>query len=372
MMIPFVDLKAQYKSIKNEIDSAIAEVLTHTQFIQGEQVQEFEKTFASYNNSTYCIGLNSGTDALILGVRALGLESGEVLVAANTYFSGALAVSENGLKPVFVDIDSSDYGISLDDLRKKVTSRTRAIILTHLYGQPDKINEVLEIIKKSKKKIHLIEDVAQAHGATYLDRKVGSYGIFGAFSFYPGKNLGAYGDAGALVTNDSSVYKNLKLLREYGQEKKYFHKILGVNSRLDTIQAAVLNVKLKHLDSWNKKRREHALTYSKLINEHVPVLEIPKEFANRKSVYHLYVIRTNKRDKLLNYLRKNDILAQIHYPIPLHLQKGYKFLGYKKGDLPIVEEISSEILSLPMYPELKRINIEFVVGSLKKFFELHG
>lgn len=286
MKILFVDLKSQYQSIKKEINSAIKKVILSSQFIQGEEVKKFEEEFANYLGTEYCIGVNSGTDALILGIRALEIENGsEIIVSANTFIATALGVSENSLKPVFVDIDEQDYGINLADLKRKINSRTKAIILVHLYGQPDKIDEVKEIIKKTGKKIYLIEDACQAHGAKYKGKRVGNFGIFSAFSFYPGKNLGAYGDGGAIVTNDKKLAEKIKLLREYGQKKKYYHESLGINSRLDSIQAAILRVKLKYLDKWNKKRQEHAFLYNKLIQENIPEIITPKFFLIEKAYF---------------------------------------------------------------------------------------
>ena len=369
MNIPFVDLKLQYEEIQTEIENAIFKVIQSAKFIQGEDVNKFEEEFANYLGANYCIGVNSGTDALILGVRALELEQGdEILIPANTYISTALAASENGLRPVFVDINE-DFQINLEDLKRKINNRTKAIIVVHMYGQPDSIEKIRESIKKTGKKIHFIEDASQAHGAEYQGKKVGTFGIFSAFSFYPGKNLGAYGDAGAIVTNSKELANKYKLLREYGQREKYYHDILGVNSRLDSIQAAVLRVKLKHLDKWNEKRIKISEYYSDLLKKYVPFIQTPKIFNGRKNVFHLYVIKTKKRDGLLEYLKENKIQSLIHYPIPLHLQRAYAYLGYKRGDLRVTEKISSEILSLPIYPELTREMQEFVVDRISKYFE---
>ncbi len=370
MVVPLVDLDAQYKEIKTEIDVAIARVIGSSKFINGEDVIKFEEEFANYIGNTYCIGVNSGTDALILGVRALGLGQGdEVIIPANTYMSGALAASENGAKPVFADIDEEDFGINLKDLTNKVNNRTKAVIITHLNGQPDKIDEIKNILKKSGRKIYLVEDACQAHGAFYKDKRVGSFGVFSAFSFYPGKNLGAFGDAGAITTNDKNLAKKYKLLREYGQSKKYFHDVIGINSRLDTIQAAVLRVKLSHLDNWNTKRKEIASQYDKFFEKHLVLIKIPKHFKDRESVYHLYVIRVQQRDKLLKHLTKNNIQTLIHYPIPLHLQKAYRYLGYSEGDLPIAERVSSEILSLPIYPQLSKEKHDYILEKITEFYE---
>ncbi len=370
MRIPFVDLSAQYKEIKTEIDIAVARIIDSSKFIGGEDVGKFEEEFARYIGNAYCIGVNSGTDALILGVRALGLGQGdEIIIPANTYMSGALAASENGAKPVFVDIDEEDFGINLKNLTNKINNRTRAVIITHLNGQPDKIDEVKNILKKFGRKIYLIEDACQAHGAFYKNKRVGSFGIFSAFSFYPGKNLGAYGDAGAIATNDKMLAGKYKLLREYGQIKKYHHDSIGVNSRLDSIQAAVLRIKLPHLDKWNNERRKIALKYSSYLNEHFSFIKTPDNFNNRESIYHLYVIRIANRNKLLNYLEKNGIQVLIHYPVPLHLQKAYRYLGYSEGDLPIVEKVSSEILSLPIYPELNKEKLDYILEKITKFYK---
>ncbi len=369
MTIPFVDLNSQYEEIKPEIDAAIARVIESSKFIGGEDVAKFEEEFASYIGSAYCIGVNSGTDALILGVRALGLGQGdEIIIPANTYMSGALAASENGAKPVFTDIDEEDFGINLKDLVNKINNRTKAVIITHLNGQPDKVDEIKNILKKSGRKIYLIEDACQAHGAYYKGKRVGSFGIFSAFSFYPGKNLGAYGDAGAITTNDKKLAEKYKLLREYGQSKKYFHDVIGINSRMDTIQAAVLRVKLSHLDNWNTKRRGIASQYDKFFEKHLAFIKIPKHFKDRESIYHLYVIRVKERNKLLEHLTKNNIQALIHYPVPLHLQKAYGYLGYVKGNLPIVEKVSSEILSLPMYPQLTKEKQNYILEKIVEFY----
>ena len=369
MIIPFVDLKSQYKSIQSEIAVAMGNVLTTTHFIQGEEVKLFETEFANYIGVKQCVTVNSGTDALILGMRALGITKGdEVIVPVNTFIATALGVVENGATPVFVDIDPNDYGMSLDDLKKKITPKTKAIIAVHLYGQPEKIDEILEIIKNSGQQIHLIEDACQSHGSMYKGKRTGSFGIFAAFSFYPGKNLGAYGDGGALVTNDDTLAQNMKMIREYGQEKKYVHTSLGTNSRLDTIQAAVLRVKLPHLDDWNRKRQEAAVLYTSLLKESGLKIKTPAIFDNRLSVYHLYVIEVDARDEVLKYLNDHEVQALIHYPTPLHLQRAFAYLGYKKGDFPTVEASCERILSLPMFPELSKEQGEIVVQTIKDYY----
>ncbi|KKQ01736.1 MAG: Glutamine-scyllo-inositol transaminase [Candidatus Roizmanbacteria bacterium GW2011_GWA2_36_23] len=369
MDIPFVDLKTQYKNNKTEIDNAISTVISNSHFIQGEEVKLFEKEFSQYVNAQDCITVNSGTDALILGIKNLQLSTGdEIIIPANTFIATAIGATQNGLKPVFVDIDENDFGINLDDLKKKINSRTKAIIVVHLYGQPDKIDEIKKIIKNSRQKIYLIEDACQAHGALYKNKKVGNFGIFSAFSFYPGKNLGAYGDGGALIVNNSKLAKKLRLAREYGQKKKYYHDTLGVNSRLDTIQAAILRVKLKYLDIWNEKRKQAALMYSDNLKKLYPLVITPKIFRDRQSVYHLYVIRTKKRNQLIKYLNDRGIQALIHYPIPLHRQKAFSYLKYKKGDFPVTDMISDQIISLPIFPEIKKEQILFIVKSIYNFY----
>jgi len=340
-------------------------------FIQGDEVKNFEKNFSDYLEVKYCISVNSGTDALILGLRSLNLKpQDEVIIPANTFIATALGATENNLKPVFVDIDPQDFGIDLTDLKNKINQRTKAVVVVHLFGQPDKISEIKDIIKQSKQKIYLIEDACQAHGAYYYDKRVGGEGIFSAFSFYPGKNLGAYGDGGAIVTNDKRIAEKIKLLREYGQSKKYFHETLGINSRLDTIQAAILNIKLTRLDHWNKQRQAAALYYTNQIKTFFPNLLPPQKFFDRQSVYHLYVVRTKKRNQLLKFLNKNNVQALIHYPVPLHLQKAFHYLGYKKGDLPNTEKAASEILSLPIYPEITKKQIDYIIGKLKDFYKI--
>lgn len=367
--IPFVDLKAQYKEIKADIDKSIKTVLQNTNFINGNEVEEFENNFAKYIGVKYAVGVNSGTDALILGVRALDIKDGEVLVPANSYISSALAASENGLIPVFVDVDENDYGMDLEDLKKKINTKTKAIVVVHLYGLPDKLDEILKIIKSAKQKIFLIEDACQAHGATFKNKKVGSFGDFAAFSFYPGKNLGAYGDGGMITTNSKKINEKLKLLRQYGQIKKYYHESLGINSRLDTIQAAILNTKLKNLDKWNKNRDKIAKYYTEIIKKELPFIITPKEFDDRQSSWHIYCIRVPKRDELLDFLHSRNIEALIHYPVPIHRQHAYNYLNYKKGSLPKVENITTEIISLPLYPQITKLTVDEIVDCIKKFYK---
>jgi dTDP-4-amino-4,6-dideoxygalactose transaminase len=368
MSVPFVDLKGQYHNIQSEIDAAIKRVLEKGQFIGGEEVELFENEFAAYLDSKHCVSMNSGTDALILGVRALDLPSGsEIILPANTFYATALAASENNLKPIFTDIDENDFGMDISDLKKKITGKTKAVIAVHLYGQPDKMDEVQEVVKQSGKDIYFVEDAAQTHGAKLNGKRVGTTGIFAAFSFYPGKNLGAYGDGGALTTQDDTLARKYRLLREYGSEKKYYHSSLGRNSRLDTLQAAILRIKLQHLDKWNSARQKLAAYYTKKLSS-VKEIQVPHHFQNRESIYHVYVVRAQKRDELQAYLSSKGITTIIHYPVPLHVQEAYAYLGYKKGDLPKTEKACEEILSLPMYPEMTTEQADEVVQKIKEFY----
>lgn len=368
MHVPFVNLSSQFKEHENNIYSIIRNVFDNGQFIGGEPVSTFESNFARYIGTEHCISLNSGTDALILGTRALELDQGsEVIFPANTYYATLLAAKSNGLKPVLCEINDNDFGYSLAHLKKLINSRTKAIMVVHLYGQPDKVNEIQDLIKKSKRKIYIIEDSCQAHGSKLNGKRVGSYGIFSAFSFYPSKNLGAYGDGGAITTNDSSLEKRLRRVKEYGQSQKYHHESIGFNSRLDTLQAAILSYKLTHLDSWNGQRQSLAKIYDEMLRL-IPEVMIPKVFSNRKSIYHLYVIRTKERNALQVFLKERGIDTQIHYPYPIHLQNAWKSLKYKKGDFPTTETLSNEILSLPMYPELTERQVRYVCISIMNFF----
>jgi len=363
MNVPFVDLKRQYDSIKDEVNTKINEVLQNTHFILGENSDAFEKEFANYCGVKYGVGVASGSDALTLNLKALGVNKGdEVITVPNTFIATVDAISRNGAKPVFVDIDPETYNIDVAEIEEKITDKTKAIIPVHLYGQPADMDEIIKIAKKYDLKI--IEDACQAHGAEYKGKKVGSLSDVGCFSFYPAKNLGAYGDGGMVVTNNEQIAERIKMLRNYGQSKKYYHDFIGYNSRLDEIQAAVLRVKLRYLDEWNDKRREHAKLYNDLL-ENVSGIETPTEKEFVKHVYHLYVIRCKNRNELQNYLSSKGVSTGIHYPIPVHLQKAYKHLEYKEGDFPITEKYAKEILSLPMFPELTDEEIEVVVGLIR-------
>lgn len=363
MNIPFLDLKAQYKSIKPGIDSAIKRVVNNQNFVLGKELEAFEKEFAKYLGVKYVIGVNSGTDALILSLLSLNIgKDDEVITPANSFIATANAIVWAGAKPVLVDCDNDTYQIDVNQVEKAINKKTKAILPVHLYGAPAEIDKLVKIAKKHK--LFIIEDAAQAHGATLNNKKVGTFGDVSAFSFYPGKNLGGYGDGGAIATNNKKLYEKILLLRNHGQSKKYFHESFGINSRLDEIQASVLRVKLKYLDKWNKERNRVADIYNKsLIN--YKTQQIAK---GGKSCYHLFLIESDNREKLQKYLQKKGINTLIHYPIPIHLQNSYKYLGYKRGDFPISEKIADRILSIPSYAELGLARQNYVINRLKKFF----
>ncbi|MBA7530924.1 dTDP-3-amino-3,4,6-trideoxy-alpha-D-glucose transaminase [subsurface metagenome] len=366
-MIPLVDLKAQYNSIKTEIDNAIQRVLDNTSFIMGDELKKFEEEFALFCNTKYAIGVANGSDALILALRACGIGKGdEVITVPHTFIATTEAISNVGGKIIFVDIDSKTYTVDVSKIEEKIGNKTKAIIPVHLYGQSADMNPILKIAKKYDLKI--IEDAAQAHGAEYQGKKVGSIGDVACFSFYPGKNLGAYGDAGMITTNNEEIANKLKMLRNHGRlTAKYEHQIEGYSSRLDNLQAAILRVKLKYLNKWNSIRRKNARKYNELLNNIEGVIT-PHEADYANHVYHLYVIRTENRDKLIEELKLKGVATGIHYPTPLHLQPAYSYLGYKEGDFPITEKASQEILSLPMYAELNDRQIDEIVKLIKNFY----
>ncbi len=367
--IPFVDLKSQYKFIKPEINLAIKRVLDSTHFILGEEVEEFEKKFAKFCDTKYAVGVGSGLQALELGMRGLGIGEGdEVITPANSFIASSSAISATGAKPVLIDCDPKNFNIDPQLIEEKITEKTKAIMPVHLYGQPAEMDQIRKIAKKYN--LFIIEDACQAHGANYKNKRVGSIGTCAAFSFYPGKNLGAYGDGGMITTNSESLANKVFKMRNYGQSKKYYHDFLGGNSRLDTIQAAVLLVKLKYIEKWNKARLKAAQTYNKMLkNLPLKTPEIPQDATH---IFHLYVIKTPKRDELAKYLSSKGIATGQHYPIPIHLQKAYQDLGHKKGDFPITENLAQQILSLPMFPELTKTQIEYITSSIRSFFKISG
>ena len=365
MKINFVDLKRQYVDSKKEIDRAIWDVINSSQFILGKACNEFEKEFAKFTGVKFAISVGSGLSALELGMKSLSLGEGdEVLVPVNSFIASALAVSLTGATPILVDCLEDTFNIDVEKAEKVVTKRTRAIMPVHLFGQVADMETIQKFAKKYN--LDVIEDACQAHGASFKKRLAGSFGVVASFSFYPGKNLGAYGDGGMVTTNSKSVSEKIKMLRNYGQKEKYKHLLLGGNSRLDNLQAAILLVKLKKLKDWNAKRLENAKLYNHLL-QGLPIIT-PKIFPNYNHIFHLYVIRVDERDKLSQYLLSQGIPTQIHYPIPIHLQVAYKELGYKKGDFPVAEKLAREILSLPMHPELTSNEIRYICQKIKSFY----
>jgi len=363
MIIPFVDLKREYSEIKDEINEAVQKVMNKQWFILGEEVEKLEEEFSNYIGTKFGVAVNSGSDALYLAIKALGIGSGdEVITVSHTFVSTVDAIVRNGATPVFVDIDPETYTMDVTQIEDKITEKTKAIIPVHLYGYPADMDSINTITKKYN--LFVIEDACQAHGSEYKGKKVGSIGDIACFSFYPTKNCGAYGDGGMIVTNNEEIAKKLSMLRNYGQSQKYYYDFVGINSRLDEIQAAVLRVKLKHLDEWNERRRSIAKLYNELLKDSNVILPIEKNYT--KHVYHLYVIRSKNRDELQQYLLEKGIQTQIHYPLPVHKQKAYLDLGFDVS-LPITEKVCNEILSLPMYTWLHEEEILKVVEEIKAF-----
>lgn len=361
MQIPFLDLKKQYKAIKQEIDEAIADVIKKTAFVGGEHVKRFEEEFASFCGAEYCVGVGNGTDALFIALKALGIGDGnEVITSANSFIATAEAITLTGAKVVFVDCDPQTYNIDVKKIPSAITPRTKAIIAVHLYGQPADMVTLQKVAREYR--LYMIEDAAQAHGAEINGQRVGCLGHVACFSFYPGKNLGAYGDAGAIVTNDEELAIRCRMIGNHGRVKKYDHDFEGVNSRLDGLQAAILSVKLKHLEEWTKKRRERADIYKDFLQD--TEVNIPVEAVGVKHVYHLYVVRVPSRDTVQAALKKKGINTGIHYPIALPNLKAYEYLGYGPQNFPVATQYSKEILSLPIYPELSRSQIEYICKQL--------
>ncbi len=366
MQIPLVDLRAQYAKIKPDIDAAIQRVLGNTNFILGKEVADFEKAFAGYVKVDSAVGVASGTAALHLALLACGVGPGdEVITVAHTFTATAEAIFHTGARPVFVDIDSRTYNIDHNQVEDAITPRTKAIVPVHLYGHPADMDALLDIAQRHS--LWLIEDAAQAHGALYNGRRCGSIGHLACFSFYPGKNLGAYGDAGMVTGNDETLLSKVRQLRDHGRTNKYEHEEIGWGERLDALQAAILRAKLPYLEGWIEARRTLARRYSKLMAS-LDVLT-PYEVRNVRHVYHLYVIRVPRRDALLMHLKARGIGAGVHYPIPLHRQSAYLKEGYGDIQLPVTEQVAAEVLSLPIYPELTNEQIEYVVDTIEEFFK---
>jgi len=354
--------------LKSSLFPKMESEISQGHFILGSEVEKFEHDFSSYLNASYCVGLDNGSTALEFALRALGIGPGdEVIAPAHTFIATVCSISFTGARPVLVDVDPQSYNLDAKLLERAITSKTKAVLPVHLYGQPADMDEILSVASKYNLKI--VEDACQAHGAFYKGRRVGTFGSGSAFSFYPGKNLGAFGDAGALVTNDLKIADFARGARNYGQKEKYHHLTLAWNRRLDSLQATVLNEKLKHLDDWNKARADHAKKYSELLSG-VEKIRLPKVLGGRTHIFHLYVIQVEeeKRDALQKFLLQREIETGIHYPIPVHLQPAYKDLGCGVGSFPVAESVSKKILSLPMFPELKEEEIDYVAESIKEFF----
>ncbi len=362
-MIPLVDLQAQYRSIKTEIDAAIQRVLASGQFVLGDEVTSFERAFASYCACSEAIAVNSGTSALHLALLAAGVGPGhEVITTPFTFVATVAAILYAGARPVYVDIDPRSFTIDAQKIEAAITPQTRALIPVHLYGQPADMDPIVEIARRHK--LLVIEDAAQAHGAEYKGRRVGSIGDLGCFSFYPGKNLGAYGEGGAVTTNNPEYAHTIRLLRNWGEERKYHHVLRGYNYRLEALQAAILGVKLRHLESWTEARRAHARSYGELLAN--ADVGLPQAMPYARHVYHVYTVRVRDRQAVQDSLKAQGVQTGIHYPVPVHLQPAYAEPRYRAGDFPAAEAASREVLSLPMYPELTREQQVVIAEALSR------
>lgn len=360
-MVPFVDLKAQYNSIRDEVRAAVDRVLESTQFVLGDEVAAFEKEFAAYVHSEHGIAVNTGTSALHLALLAADIGAGdEVITVPFTFVATAAAIEYSGARPVFVDVDPQTYTMDPSKIEAAITPRTKAIMPVHLYGQPADMDPIIEIARKHN--LLVIEDAAQAHGAEYKGRRIGSIGDLAGFSFYPGKNLGAYGEGGLVTTNNPEYARKIRMLRDWGQERRYYHEVKGFNYRMDGIQGAILRVKLRHLEAWTEARRAHAAHYNQAFE--ASGISFPIMASNKRHVYHIYAVRVSQRETLQELLKAAGIATGIHYPIPVHLQNAYSNLGYKAGDFPESERVANEVLSLPMYAELTDSQIDEVIHAL--------
>jgi len=368
-MIPYLDLKAQYHSIKSEIDAAVLRVLESTQFILGEEVTAFEREFAAYCQTSESVGVNSGTSALHLALLAAGVGPGdEVITTPFTFVATVAAIRYAGAMPVFVDIEPDYFTLDPRKIEAAITPRTRAIIPVHLYGQPADMHPILDIAHR--RGVTVIEDAAQAHGSEYHGRRCGSLAELAAFSFYPGKNLGAYGEGGAITTRRADLAATSRVLRDWGQEKRYEHRLKGFNYRMDGIQGAVLRVKLRHLEAWTEKRRQVARWYADTLDPES--VRLPRERAGCRHVYHVYVVRSSDRDGLRDALGSQGIQTGVHYPIPVHLQPAHADIGYHAGDFPVAEAVAGEVLSLPIYPEMTRQQVETVAAAVAAASQLRS
>ena len=364
--IPFVDLKSQYQSIKTDIDTAISNVINETAFIGGKYVKAFEQEFTKAYGVKHCIGVANGTDAIYIIMKMLGIGNGdEVITVANSWISTSETISQTGATPVFVDIEKDYFTIDPDLIESQITSKTKAIIPVHIYGQSAQIEKIKSICKKHN--LFLIEDCAQSHFTQYNEQNVGTFGIASTFSFYPGKNLGAYGDAGCILTSDDELAEKCRMYANHGALKKHQHQIEGINSRLDGLQASILSAKLSHLHNWNSSRLRNAKIYSELLKD-VSFIQLPAIRENTTHTFHLYVIRAERRDELQEYLKEMGIETAIHYPTPLPLLNAYKYLDKKSDDFPVASDYMNKILSLPMYPELKEENISYIANCIIDFY----
>lgn len=362
MRIPFNVLDKQFYKYQNEYEKKVIDILRSGNYILGSEVEKFEKEFAEYIGAKFAIGVDNGLNALVLVFRALEInKEHEVIVQGNTYIASVMGISMNNAKPVFVEPDEY-FNIDISKIEEKITEKTKAILVTHLYGQASNMEKITELCKKYN--LYLVEDCAQSHGAQFNKKMTGNFGI-GCFSFYPSKNLGAFGDAGAIVTNDEILMKKIKMLRNYGSNKRYYNEVVGYNSRLDEIQAGLLRIKLSHIEELTKERENIAKEYLEKINN--SKIELPKLRENATSVWHLFVIKTKNREEFQKYMEKNGIGTVIHYPIPPHLSKAYNYLEYSKGDLPITEELAEEVISLPLYIGMTKDEIDYVVDIINKY-----
>ena len=362
--IPFLNFQPMHEQIRSEMHQAFSDVYDSYWYVMGEKLQTFEASYAKYNQTKYCVGVSNGLDALILALQALNIGKGdEVIVPSNTYIASVIAITTVGATPVFVEPRIDTYNINPELIEQKITKRTKAIMPVHLYGQACEMDYIMKLAEAYD--LYVVEDNAQAHGSSYNGKLTGSFGHANGVSFYPGKNLGALGDAGAVTTNKEEIAEKIKALRNYGSHKKYHNDYVGLNRRLDELQAALLSVKLQYLNDWTQERKEIAETYNQsLVGSN---LILPKLASNADHVYHLYVVRTSKREELQEHLNNKGVGTLIHYPIPPHLQKAYKYLGYKKGDFPIAEELANTSISLPLWVGIEKNQLETISNLIKKF-----
>ena len=365
MQIPIIDLKRQHAIMKDELEEAFRRVLESGIFIYGQELESFEKEVAEYLGVKHAIGVGNGTDALILSLSAIGIKPGdEVITTPFTFFATAESIAQKGAVPVFVDIDDKTMNIDVEKIEEKITPKTKAILPVHIFGQGVKMEKILQIAQKYNLKV--IEDTAQGIGAKRNGKSLGTFGDLGTFSFFPTKNLSCLGDGGLVVTNDDELAKKVQMLRVHGSPRKYYHQFPGYNSRLDALQAAFLRVKMKYIESWNKRRQEIASIYNEALKY---IVRVPEVDEGNIHIYHQYTIRTEKRDQLVDFLRNKGIQVAIHYPIPLHLQPALSYLGYEEGDLPVAEKATKEVLSLPVFPELTEEEVNYIIDSIREFFK---